>query len=167
VNKFKSNYSAHRFLIADDKPYLRNLIQSMLVRCQARDVDHAADGAEAIEVLNEARGAIDCVLCASNMEPMDGVELLKSVRAGDVRHTPRDQRFIMLTGHGEDSVVRAALALDTNGYVVKPVSMEKLIRAIDAALANTVALKPEEEYRSMSPLDLPGASLAPGNRTPN
>lgn len=159
------NYSAYRFLIVDDKLFLRHMIQKMLSRCEPRGIEHAMHGAEAIEVLTRARGDIDCVLCDWNMEPMDGLEVLRSIRAGNVFHTPRDLRFIMLTGHADEHVVKAAMELDTNGYLVKPVSMEKLIRAIDIAFAKPVALKPKETYRSMGTVDLPG-TLPGTKRTP-
>ncbi len=164
--KSGKDYSAHRFLIADDKQFLRNLIQNMLVRCHAGDIRHAKDGASAIEALAEADGDIDCVLCDWNMEPINGLELLRSIRAGNVEHTPRDLCFVMLTGYGDESVVKAAMDLDINGYVVKPVSMDRLLQAIDAAFARSVTLKPKELYQSKGTIVLPGTLPVSGKRIP-
>jgi len=166
MNKEPANYSAYRFLIADDRAFLRSMVQSILIRCQARDIKHAADGAEAMKVLTQTRGTIDCVLCDWNMEPVDGLTLLKAIRAGDIRHVPRDMCVIMLTGHANEAVVKTAVSMGANGYVVKPVSMEKLIRAIDNGLAKKVELKPADDYRSISTVSLPGTVLSPVKRVP-
>ena len=100
-----ADYSAHQFLIVDDKQFLRNLIQGMLVRCQGRDILQAADGAAATTILTEPDCQIDCVLCDWNMEPVNGLELLRSIRAGQLENTPRNLCFILLTGYGDESVV--------------------------------------------------------------
>lgn len=166
--KSDRDYSSHRFLIADDKPFLRNLIHSMLSRCKAGAIMHANDGAAAIDILADKTSAIDCVLCDWNMTPMDGLELLRSIRAGNTANAPRDLRFIMLTGHGDSEIVDAAMRMDTNGYVVKPVAMEKLIRAIDNAFAKPVKLKREEFYLAESTVDLPDSVLvAPTKHIPS
>ena len=162
-----TDYSGHQFLIADDKAFLRNTIQSMLVRCRAGRIEHASNGAEAMKVLAESHGAIDCVLCDWNMEPVDGLELLRAIRAGRVRNTLRDLRVIMLTGHADEHVVRTALAMDANGYVVKPMSMDKLVDAINHAFSKPTALKPANDYDSIGIVDLPeGALPTSGKRTP-
>ncbi len=162
-----SNHSSHRFLIADDKVFLRNLIQSMLLRHGVREIFHAADGQSAIRVLSEPRDQpIDCVLCDWNMEPVDGLAVLRSIRMGDVDNTPRDLRFIMLTGTATERVVKAAMELDTTGYLVKPVSLDKLIRAIDNAFSKTISLKPKEAYRAQGIIGLPDAVAAPDKHVP-
>ena len=160
------NYCSHRFLIADDKQFLRGLIHSMLVRCRAGDIKHAKNGRAAIDILTDGGDGIDCVLCDWNMEPDNGLELLRSVRAGLVENTPRDLCFIMLTGYADETVVKAAKELDVSGYVVKPVSLDKLIRAIDGALAKPVALKTRETYQAKPTLELPNAELMAGKRIP-
>ena len=140
--------SPRAFLIADDKSFLRNMIQNMLLRHHVRNVMHASNGAEAMTVLARHPNKVDCVLCDWNMEPVDGLDLLRSIRAGRVLHTSRALRVIMLTGHADESVVTTALEMDINGYVVKPVSIARLIGAIDRAFSRETTLKPPAAYMS-------------------
>jgi len=153
-NSVQSDFSAQRFLVVDDKPFLRNLIHGMLVRCHAGDIVHAGDGVQALDILSA--GKMNFVLCDWNMAPMNGLELLRSLRAGQVMGVPRDVRFVMLTGYGDEKVVRAAIDMGVNGYIVKPVSHGRLVQAIQAALAYRMVLKPEEAYQAMAAVAMPG-----------
>jgi len=147
--------SPRAFLIADDKSFLRNMIQNMLLRHQVRNVMHASNGAEAMTVLARHPNTVDCVLCDWNMEPVDGLDLLRSIRAGRVLHTSRALRVVMLTGHADESVVTTALDMDINGYIVKPLSIARLIGAIDRAFSRETTLKPAAAYMSVEILTRP------------
>jgi len=155
------DYSNKRFLIVDDKPFIRGLIQGMLLRCKARDIKFAADGDEAIRVLAAENGDIDCIICDWNMEPVDGLELARLLRLGAVPNTPRDKRFIMLTGHAEMELVKSAMDLDVSGFLVKPVSMEKLVKALENAFAKSVSIKDHQEYMNVGGVSLPGTITSP------
>jgi len=150
-----TDFSKYRFLIADDSAFLRGVIQSILLRCRARDIKHAANGIEAMKVLTATRGTVDCVLCDWNMAPLDGLTLLRAIRAGDVRHTPRDINFIMLTGYSHAKVVDLAIAMGATGYIVKPASLDRVVGAINNAFSRSIPLQPPETYRSMKVADLP------------
>jgi two-component system, chemotaxis family, chemotaxis protein CheY len=150
-----TDYSAHRFLIVDDKKFLRSLVQRMLSRCRARYIYQAEDGDAAIKILGDSCGDIDCVISDWNMEPVNGLELLRAIRGGNVPHTRRDLRFIMLTNHGDDCVVSAARHLDITGYVVKPVSLANLVWGIDTSFTKRVSLKTMLQYQSVDMVDVP------------
>jgi len=149
------DFSKYIFLIADDRAFLRSVIQSILVRCHARDIKHASNGIEAMRVLTAARGSVDCLFCDWNMEPLDGLTLLRAIRAGDVRHTPRDTRVLMLTGYSDENVVSIAIAMGANGYIVKPASLDRVVGAVNNAFSRTTVLKTPESYRAMKVVDLP------------
>jgi two-component system chemotaxis response regulator CheY len=151
------DYSPYGFLIADDKSFIRGLIQSMLLKCGARNIKHASSGEEAMGLLATRSSEIDCAICDWNMEPINGLELLKFVRSGSVPHTRPELPLIMLTGHADAAVVKCALALDVHGYLVKPVAMEKLIKAVDTALARQFTAKLAEHYLSIPLATLPSA----------
>jgi len=159
-------FSDRCFLIVDDKPFLRNLLQGMLLRSRAGEVRHASHGAAAIDILNQPQGGgIDCLLCDWNMEPVNGLELLRTIRAGEVR-AARDLPVVMLTGCGEERVVRNALELDAHGYLVKPVSHDRLVRALDAAFAKRLSLRPPEEYRRIPMVEMAPEAPAPSTIPP-
>ena len=155
------DYASHGFLIADDSPFLRGIIQGMLLQFRGRIVKHAGDGEEAIRILVENRTRLDCILSDWNMSPIDGLELLRSIRAGEVRRVARDICFIMLTGHADQQIVKAALALDVSGFLVKPVAVGNLTRAIDKAFLKKVTLKPPSSYKSHATIELPDTLKAP------
>ena len=67
-----------------------------------------------------------------NMEPMDGLKLLKEVRA-DVKL--KDVSFIMITAEGKTENVVAAKEAGVNGYIVKPFNAATLESKIDTVLA--------------------------------
>lgn len=142
-----------RFLIVDDKAFIRSVVRSMLERLAAAEVIEAPSGAAAREVLREGgprRGpAIDCVVCDWNMAPINGLGLLRQIRAGEIPGVSRSLCFIMLTGHATEKVVKAAIDLDVNAYLVKPVSFEKLVGTVDQALAQRLVLRAQEHYESV------------------
>jgi CheY-like chemotaxis protein len=143
------DYSSFGFLVVDDKKFLRDLVQGMLHKCSVREVRHAESGEAAKAILASGDCFVDFVLCDWNMGPGSGLELLRSIRSGELHSTPRDLRFIMLTAFGEEAVVSTAVELHVNGYIVKPVSFDKLTRAIDIALVKPVALKSSETYAAI------------------
>ena len=160
------DYGHWRFLVVDDGAFIRANVRGMLERCRAREVFEAADGGQARQILaRQVPGAsplleqtlsqdlsqaiaqtINCIVCDWNMHPVGGLELLRQVRAGEIDGVARATCFIMLTGHASERVVKAAIALDVDAYLVKPASFEKLTRTIDAAMAQRIALRPAAEY---------------------
>jgi len=160
------DFSQHHFLIVDDKRFLRNLIQGVLLQRHAGSVRHAGHGAAAINMLSSALGEIDCILCDWNMEPVNGLELLRIIRTGRIDYAPRGIRFIMMTGYGDERVVKAAMALDVSGYVVKPVSAEHLVKVVSMAFSKPQPLKDPHVYEKAAEVELPDDALEGGKRVP-
>src|SRR5271170_4855113 len=92
------DYGELRFLVADDRSFIRTLVNSMLLQEGARHIGRAASGQEAIEVLQKGGGRFDCIISDWNMEPINGVQLLQKIRAGQVPHISPDVCFVLLTG---------------------------------------------------------------------
>jgi len=160
------DFSRHHFLVVDDKQFLRNLIQGVLLQCHAGSVKHAMHGAGAINVLTESGGRVDLVLCDWHMEPVNGLELLHMVRTGQMAGVPRDLRFIMTTGYSDEPVVKAAISMDVSGFLVKPVAAEQLIKSITAAFAKPVNLKTVAAYETAAELVMPKDEFGEGKRIP-
>lgn len=143
------DYSAKRFLIVDDETFMLSLIDRMLKQCNAGLIMKASDGAMALKSIKDNFTQVDCIISDCNMKPVNGLQLLQGVRMGVNPRIPREQPFIMLTGHGETEVVKAAIALDVNGYVVKPVAFDKLVQTIDKVLKKPGEAKEPEYYRGI------------------
>lgn len=150
-----ANYSDLNFLIADDKAFIRNIIQSMLRRCRAGSISHANSGRDALRILKESKGRINCLISDWNMEPIDGLELLQIIRTGGVKGTPRDLCVLMVSGHSRSPLVKAALELDVNGFLVKPVAIDKMTATIDQAKVKTWTPKKVEAYQDVDLFDIP------------
>lgn len=154
VSMLPQDYSKKKFLVVDDSPFVRNIVQTMLLRNGIKQITHAANGKEAIAALGKTK--CDCVISDWNMAPIGGLELLQIVRSGQAPRTPPDTCFILLTGHADANVVNVAISLDVNAYLVKPVSHEKLTQSIATAMARKWRIKGPKFYESVQ-----GVAIAP------
>jgi CheY-like chemotaxis protein len=145
--------NGRRFLVVDDHSYMIEVIAEILRHFGAEDVARADSVDAAINCINP-RTAYDVIICDFNMKPLNGIQFLQAIRAGRQREIKRDQRFILLTGHGEMDVVRAAKALDVNGYVVKPVAPDTFLKTVQRALGATPALRQASDYERIPIADL-------------
>jgi CheY-like chemotaxis protein len=109
------NYASRKFLLVDDESFMLGLIDRVLKQCQAGRILRAPNGARALDLFRSNTAQVDCIIADLNMKPMNGLEFLQAVRTGVNKKIPREQPFIMLTGHGESDAVRAAIALDVHG----------------------------------------------------
>jgi len=141
-----SNYASKSFLLVEDEPFMREVIERILKQAQAEQVFRAHDGAAALELLEEKALGVHCIISDLHMKPMNGLQLLQAIRSGQNRRVRRDQPFIMLTGTAETEAVTAAISLDVHAYVLKPVSPEKLLAAIDGLSKRKLEIKSAGHY---------------------
>ncbi len=141
------DFSTKRFMVVDDMPEMTETVIRMLKRHGASQFFRSTNVEEALAVA--AREKPDCIISDFNMPAQTGLHFLSAIRTGAKAGLPRDQRFILLTGHGEAEVVRTAVALDVNGYVVKPVSLKMLVQTVERALAKPTPLKAATAYQSV------------------
>jgi two-component system chemotaxis response regulator CheY len=116
-------------LICDDQSAMRNLVRASLFEMGVNVVRECHDGEEALRELSIRPAHL--VISDLNMPKMDGLALLKAVRAN-----PRMAKtaFILLTSRGEVELVKKAIALGVNNYVRKPFTMGDLRKKIEAVL---------------------------------
>jgi YesN/AraC family two-component response regulator len=88
-------------------------------------VFEAADGEAALAALGGEAAGIECVITDLEMPRLDGLGLLKEIRAGHGT-IPRDLLVIMLTGHTGLDPIGSALLLDVDAFLAKPVSKQAL-----------------------------------------
>jgi two-component system chemotaxis response regulator CheY len=123
-----------RVLIVDDVPAIRRLLRRMLNEMGIGQVHEAGDGVAGLARVDEI--APDIVLCDLFMEPMDGFELIKTLKQG-----PAGDRaaVIVLTAHADADFVRMALNWGVAGYLLKPVSRAMLEEKIAHVLKSRTA----------------------------
>jgi two-component system chemotaxis response regulator CheY len=116
-------------LIVDDQRSMRALVRSSLLEFGFDSMAEAEDGLDALSQL-KIRPA-DLIISDLNMPVMDGLGLLKAVRESV---TLKDTAFIMLTTRGDSDLVRQAVALRVNNYLMKPFSVDGLRRKVEAVM---------------------------------
>jgi YesN/AraC family two-component response regulator len=158
------DYSNKRFLIVDDEQFMIGLIERMLKECKAGLIMKANDGGAALRSIKDNFTQVDCIIADYNMKPLNGLQLLQGVRMGLNPKIPREQAFIMLTGHGESDVVKTAMSLDVNGYVVKPVALDKLVDTIEKVFKKPFEAKDPDFYRNVKVPKVSSLNEEPGAR---
>lgn len=112
-----------RVLIVDDEPLARSRLCRMLARMPGVEIaGEAADGREALEAV--ARLAPDIVFLDIEMPEIDGLQVAEACAPAAV---------VFVTAHR--TFAPEAFDLDACDYLVKPVSPERLQRALDKAQA--------------------------------
>lgn len=86
----------------------------------------AHDGQEALKLLEDE--PVDIILTDVEMPNMDGIELIRQIRA----RTPRT-RCLILSGEDDFQYARSALKLDVEDYILKPIDEEQLRQALISA----------------------------------
>ena len=116
----------NRILIVEDTPIIRQPM-ARLLRSEGYDVTCAANGVDALASLESS--PVDLVLLDVLMPKMNGVELLRAVRA----HGPTQKSaFFLLTGVEDKEFLQLAMSLKVNNYLKKPVSVPELKKKIEA-----------------------------------
>ena len=113
-------------LVVDDFSTMRRIIKGLLGDLGFSKVTEADDGLTALPLLKA--GNFDLLITDWNMPGMQGVELLRQVRA--------DQRLkklpvLMLTAEAKREQIVEAAQAGVNGYVIKPFTAATLKDKID------------------------------------
>jgi len=110
-------------LVVDDEPQILELIEMFLRNC-GHDVLMAADGAQAVKLLEE-QGDVDVILSDLRMPKMDGLQLLEVVV-----ERWQSVRFILMTGHGDQEVASSAVQRGACDCMKKPLRLADLRRRL-------------------------------------
>jgi two-component system chemotaxis response regulator CheY len=114
-------------LIVDDYKTMLRVIRNLLNQLGFVNIDEATDGTMALGMIGQKK--YDLVISDWNMEPMTGLDLLKSVRAkGD------KLPFIMVTAESKTENIIAAKSAGVNNYIVKPFNADTLKTKITSVM---------------------------------
>lgn len=118
-----------KILIADDEPKIRRGLHAQIDRlglpCEV--CAEAEDGEIALEAAERLRP--DILLVDINMPFVNGLDFIEALR-----RTRADARVILITGYEEFEYARRALELDVHAYLLKPINVEELRRAVETAI---------------------------------
>lgn len=125
-----------RVVVADDQALIRTGFRLILKADGIEVVAEASDGVEAIEAVRRTRP--DVVLMDIRMPKLDGLEATRRILAGG-EDVPR---VIILTTFDLDHYVYAALAAGASGFLLKDVTPEHLVAAVQMVRAGDALLAP-------------------------
>ncbi|AEK56844.1 chemotaxis protein CheY [Acidithiobacillus caldus] len=116
-----------RFLVVDDFATMRRIVRNLLRELGFNNIEEAEDGVDALQKLRTK--SFDFVVSDWNMPNMQGIDLLRAIRADDkLRALP----VLMVTAEAKrENIIEAAQA-GVNGYVVKPFNADTLREKLDA-----------------------------------
>ncbi len=137
-----------KVLIADDQALVRAGFRLILKTAGIDVVAEAADGEQAVAAVLEHQP--DVVLMDIRMPHLDGIEATERILAAG--EAAAGIRIIILTTFDLDQYVYAALAAGASGFLLKDVTPEHLIAAVqlvrtgDALLAPSITRRLVEAY---------------------
>ncbi len=115
-----------KILVVDDFSTMRRIIKNLLKDLGYTSVQEADDGSTALPMLQQ--GDFDFVVTDWNMPGMQGIDLLRAIRADDsLKHLP----VLMVTAEAKKEQIVAAAQAGVNGYVVKPFTAATLKEKLD------------------------------------
>jgi two-component system cell cycle sensor histidine kinase/response regulator CckA len=111
-------------LLVEDEDGLRSL-NARGLRSRGYSVIEAANGVEALEVMEEKNGAVDLVVSDVVMPEMDGPTLLTELR----KNYP-DLKFIFVSGYAEDAFEKSLPENQQFAFLPKPFALAALVAKV-------------------------------------
>ncbi|CAE6889914.1 Chemotaxis protein CheY [Paraburkholderia nemoris] len=118
-----------KILVVDDFPTMRRIVRNLLKELGYSNVDEAEDGQAGLARLRS--GTYDFVISDWNMPNLDGLAMLKEIRAdAHLMHLP----VLMVTAESKKENIIAAAQAGASGYVVKPFTAATLDEKLNKIL---------------------------------
>ncbi len=115
-----------KILIVDDFSTMRRIVKNLLRDLGFNNTQEADDGLTALPMLK--KGEFDFVVTDWNMPGMQGIDLLKNIRAdAGLKHLP----VLMITAEAKREQIIEAAQAGVNGYIVKPFTAATLKEKLD------------------------------------
>ncbi|MBE9529391.1 MAG: response regulator [Proteobacteria bacterium] len=117
-----------KILLVEDN-YMNQVLVTEILTLNGYDIVDAKTGTEAIKVFNEERPAL--VLMDLHLPGMDGVTATRIIKADSAN---KDIPILALTASGMEGEEDSILSKGFDGYVSKPIEVQKLLNAISEGL---------------------------------
>lgn len=123
-----------KILVVDDFSTMRRIIKNLLRDLGYTNTQEADDGTTALPMLQN--GNFDFLVTDWNMPGMQGIDLLKAIRADEkLRQLP----VLMVTAESKREQIIEAAQAGVNGYVVKPFTAATLEEKINKIFERVAA----------------------------
>lgn len=135
-----------KILIVDDSLIIRKKIATIMEKLGHEVVGQAKTGQEGIDMYESVHP--DLVTMDITMPDMDGISAVKHIIKID-----KSAKIIMVTSHGQEDMVIDSIKAGAIGYLLKPITDEKLAEMISEVFV-AYAYKENEEEIEFSDDDL-------------
>ncbi len=136
-----------RVLIVDDQSLIREGLAMMLgLYDNIFVVGQVTNGQEAIDFINTED--VDLILMDIRMPLMNGVEATKIIK----ENYP-NVKVLILTTFNEDEYIFEGLKYGADGYLLKDISSEELVKAIETVYNGNMLLEPNIAKKMISAMD--------------
>ncbi|WP_405232028.1 response regulator [Lentisalinibacter salinarum] len=154
---------AIRLLVVDDQTLVRQGIRGLLeLSDRVEVIAEGSDGDQAVELARRYRP--DVILMDMRMPRMDGAEATRALADAGI-----EVPVIILTTFDDHNQVLAGIQAGARGYLLKDVSLESLIEAIESVAAGKTMIQPgitESLLRGLTGRTDPDAAAPPERLTP-
>ncbi len=131
-----------KVMVVDDQTLVREGIKSLLsLSDKLQVVGEAGDGQQALDMLNTLTP--DVVLMDIRMPVLNGIETVEVISRSDTHNIP----VIMLTTFDDHQLVLDALQAGAKGYLLKDVSLDTLVTAIETVYRGETLIQPSLSQR--------------------
>lgn len=117
-----------KVLVVDDSSTMVRIVSNTVKRLGDHEILTAADGVLGLEEFKK-HDDIDIVLSDINMLNMNGLEMIKEIRALD-----KNVYIVMITTEGGKKEVVTALKQGCNNYICKPFTLQVLREKLNGIL---------------------------------
>ena len=115
-------------LVVDDSAPIRLLVRKVLDDMGVKEVRMAENGVDALKAI--AKPAPNLIITDHQMEPMDGLHLVRLIRGQGSTYGQRVP-IIMLSGHSDSDVIQEAMKAGADDFLTKPISPKLLHDRVD------------------------------------
>jgi two-component system chemotaxis response regulator CheY len=117
-----------KVLVVDDAAFMRKVLGDALAKGGHEVVGEAANGHEAVARFQELRPEVTTL--DITMPELDGISALREILAFDPT-----ARVVMCSALGQETKVLESIKAGAKDFVVKPFQPERVLEAIEKALA--------------------------------
>lgn len=132
-------------LVVSAEKAIRSLILQTLTEAEGFETDFASDAMSGLEIVSQRHRM---ALVEFDMAEMNGLEFLQQVRMGRTGGR-RNLSIGVLAAFADHSVLTAAIALDLNTMLLKPISSKDILKRVTRMMTDDIQLKPVHDYEGV------------------
>lgn len=117
-----------KVMVVDDALFMRAMLRKILLEIPDVEVLEAGDGPTAVAMYDAEKPGL--VLLDISMPGMNGIEVLKAIRAADA-----NAHVVMCSAIGQENMIIEAVDSGAADFIVKPFKPEQIVQAVAQAFA--------------------------------